>query len=101
LLGDSVTLGTSCNLSKSVNDQPIRVTAASAVTISSSALTGGGLEVSASGPAAAITFTGNEAKGGTGTDATFSAPGGSCDLTGTRFVKMAVDVSECGSVTGP
>jgi hypothetical protein len=102
LQGGSVNVGAGCKLVKSNQDgSPVRVVATSGATISSSLLHGAGLEVSVTDPGAAIEFTSNGAKGSLGTAAVFSAPSGSCDLSGSTFTNLALDVAACGSVTGP
>ena len=103
LVGESITLGAGSVLTKSkVTDGPIHVNAGSAVSIASSTLVGEGLDVSVSAPGASIAFTNDDAYGGVGTVASFTTPGdGVCDLSGSTFVNMDLDVGTCGSVIGP
>jgi hypothetical protein len=101
LSGSSVTVDTGTRWTKSTTDsRPISVTGASSVSIASSSLVGAGLDVSVSDPGASITFVDDSATGSAGSVAAFSAPG-ACDLTGSTFGSLALDVSGCGSVIGP
>jgi hypothetical protein len=103
LVGESISVGADSTLQKSTLDSdPLRFNASSAVTVFSSSLRGAGLDVTVTAPAATITFTNDEVRGSPGSVATFrTLAGGSCDLSGSSFAALDLDVSQCGSVIGP
>jgi hypothetical protein len=102
LAGSDVVVGAGATLSKSTGDlTPILITATSSVVVASSSLKGAGLDVSVSDPGASIAFTDDAVIGASGTAATFTAPSGTCDLTGSTFTKLAVDTAACGAVIDP
>jgi hypothetical protein len=100
--GRQIVVGPSALLTTTSDVAPIVIAADASVSVSSSSLRGGDLEVSVSDPAATIAFTDNQATGVAGTIATFvAASGGVCDLTGSVFTKVALDTTNCGTVIGP
>jgi acetyltransferase-like isoleucine patch superfamily enzyme len=102
LTGGVIEVGPGASIAKATNDlTPISIAAVSDIQIATSALRGAGVNVSVSDPGGTIAFLGSEAKGASGTTATFSAPGGNCDLTGSGFIGMTLDTAGCGLVVGP